>query len=52
MNKAIDATSSGLLDFANRLMADAQAMGAIILVDPNVKVKILIEENIPLEKLI
>ena len=51
LNKAIDASSEGLTNFANRIMADAQAMGAIILVDPNIEVKIMIEENIPLENI-
>lgn len=51
MNRIIDASSAGLLSVAEKIVRDAQAMGAIILVDPNIEVKIMIEENISLEKL-
>lgn len=49
-NKALDAGSDALIAYSNRIMADAQAMGAIIFVNPNLKVKILLVENISLEK--
>lgn len=51
LNSAIDAGSSGLIRFSDKIMADAQAMGGIILVDPHIDVKIMLEENINLEKL-
>lgn len=51
LNKGIDATTAGITSFADRILRDAQAMGAIILVNPDIEVKILVEENISLENL-
>lgn len=51
LNTVIDASSAGLISFSEQIMRDAQAMGAIILVNPNIEVKIMLEEYIPIEKL-
>lgn len=49
-NAAIDGISSGVTEWSNLLMQDAQSQGAIIVVNPNLKVKIFIDEKILLSK--
>lgn len=49
-NSAIDGVTNGVTQWSDILMRDAQAQGAIIIVNPKIKVQIFIDEKILLQK--